>query len=353
MVRLKDIAERAAVSVMTVSKALRDEPDVSAATKTRIKLLAQQLGYLPDSTAQGLRTRTTKIFGLVIPSTTDPVYARMVLAIEERAHELGYDILLMLTQNKVEREEACIRRLLSRRADGLFIAPVYRIDPEARIYQELHSRHSPVVLLGPPAKFCDQFISVQVDDLLASYAATQHLTKLGHKRIAFFAGPQAAPWSQERFEGYRRALRDAGSDVDERLVFQAGATIEDGVKAALQMLNESCDATAVQTANDLIAVGCADALLNQGIRIPEDLSVVGFGNSLISEFFRVPLTTVRQPKFRLGVAAMEIMVQMLRGQRVESKRLPAELIVRASTAEPSVHNRLSNTTPAKIKTPSL
>src|SRR5690349_20478694 len=104
MVRLKDIAERAGVSMMTVSKALRDESDVSAATKVRIKQMAQEMGYVPDSTAQGLRTRTTKMFGLVIPSTTDPVYARIVLAIEERAHDLGYDIMLMHTLNSVERE---------------------------------------------------------------------------------------------------------------------------------------------------------------------------------------------------------------------------------------------------------
>src|SRR5262249_3639547 len=103
----------------------------------------------------------------------------------------------------------------------------------------------------------------------------------------------------------------------------------------------------------LIAVGCADALLNQGVRIPDHISVVGFGNTMISEFFRVPLTTVRQPKFRLGVAAMDIMVQILRGQRVESKRLSAELVIRASTAEPSANNRLSSVTPIKIKTPSL
>src|SRR5262245_36907960 len=274
MVRLKDIAERASVSVMTVSKALRDEPDVSAATKTRIKLLAQQMGYVPDSTAQGLRTRTTKLFGLVISSMTDPVFARVVLAIEERAHELGYDIMLMHTLNNPEREELCVRRLLSRRVDGLFIAPVYRMDPEARLYQELLARRTPTVLLGPPAKFCSQFISVHVDDALASYAATQHLLGLGHKRIAFLAGPQAAPWSQERFEGYRRALREAGSDVDDRLVFQAGSTVEDGVKAALQMLNESCNATAVQAVNDLIAIGYADTMLNQHVRIPEAISVV-------------------------------------------------------------------------------
>ena len=334
MVRLKDIAGRAGVSVMTVSKALRDEPDVSASTKTRLKLLAQQMGYVPDSTAQGLRTRTTRLFGLVIPSMTDPSFARMVLAIEERAHELRYDILLVHTLNTPEREEAAIRRLLSRRVDGLFISPVYRIAPEARIYQELLAQHTPTVLLGPPASFCSQFPWVQVDDLVASYSATQHLLKLGHKRIAFLAGPQASPISQGRFEGYRRALREAGLDVDDRMVFQAGSTVEDGAKAALQMLNESCEATAVQAVNDLVAIGCADTYLNQGVKIPQELSVVGFGSMLASEYFRVPLTTIRQPKFRLGTAAMDVMLQLLRGQSPESKRLSAELVVRSSTAVP-------------------
>src|SRR4051812_42306452 len=153
MVRLKDIAVRAGVSVMTVSKALRNEPDVSDATKARLKLMAQQMGYVPDSTAQGLRTRTTKLFGLVIPSTTDPIFSRIVLAIEERAHEVGYDLLIAHTLNTVEREELCIRRMLSRRVEGIFISPVYRIAPEARVYQELLVQRTPTVLLGPPAPF--------------------------------------------------------------------------------------------------------------------------------------------------------------------------------------------------------
>jgi DNA-binding LacI/PurR family transcriptional regulator len=319
---------------MTVSKALRDEPDVSEATKGRIKALAKQMGYVPDSSAQGLRTRTTKLLGLLISSTTDLAVARMMLAIEERAHELGYDLLLMHTLNGIEREEYCIRRMLARRVDGLFISPVYRIEPEARIYKELVAQQSRVILLGPSAPFCNQFASVQVDDLVASYAATQHLLTLGHKRIAFLAGPSAAPWAQARFEGYRRALREAGMDVDDSMVFQAGSTTEDGVKAASQMLDESCKATAVQAVNDLVAIGCADTLLNQGVRIPQDISVVGFGNTITSEYFRVPMTTVRQPKFRLGLAAVEMMLQLLRGQRAETKRLPAELIVRASSAPP-------------------
>jgi DNA-binding LacI/PurR family transcriptional regulator len=334
MVRLKDIARQAGVSVMTVSKALRDERDVSAATKARLKALANQMGYVPDSSAQGLRTKTTRMFGLVIPSITDPIFARIVFAIEERAHELGYDILLAHTLNQSEREEQCIRRLLARRVDGLFISPVYRFAAEARVYQEIQALKTPVVLLGPPAPFCRNIPGTEVDELSASYNVTQHLLKLGHKRIAYLTGPQVAPWAHERFEGYRRALREANLDVDDRLVFQAGGTIDDGTKAALQMLNESCGATAVQAVSDLVAIGCAATLLAQGLKIPEDISVAGFGNILLTEHFRVPLTTVRQPKLRLGVAAMDMMMQLLRGDRPQTRRLPAELIERESTAPP-------------------
>ena len=314
MVRLKDIAQLAGVSVMTVSKALREEPDVSAATRARIKKMALDMGYVPDSSAQGLRTKTTKLFGLVIPATTNPIYARIVYAIEERAHELGYDLLLAHTLNKPERENLVLRRLLSRRVDGLFISPVYRFEAEARIYQEIVARNIPTVLLGAPAPFCKNFFSIEVEEVVASYNATKHLLGLGHKKIAYLTGPVAAPWAHERFEGYRRALREAGLEVDDKLVFQAGNTLEDGTKAALQMLNENCHPTAIQAVSDLVAIGCAETLLQQGIKIPGDISIVGFGNILAAEFYRVPLTTVSQPNYRLGIAATEMMQSLIRGE---------------------------------------
>ena len=331
MVRLKDIAERAGVSVMTVSKALRDENDVSMATKARIKGLAQQLGYVPDSNAQNLRSRTTKLFGLAVSSLTNPIFSRVVLAVEERARELGYDVILGHTLNKPEQEDACLRRFLARRVDGIFVSPVYRLGADSGIYREIASRGIPTVVLGHPAPFCSQFVNVEADDLQSSYEITQHLLKLGHKRIAFLGGPPATPWTQERFEGYRRALREAGIDVDDKLVFQAGRLIEDGAKAAAQMLSVACDATAIQAVNDMVAVGCANYLLNQGVRIPQDVSITGFGNTLLSEYFRVPLTTARQPKHRLGTAAVNCMMQLLNGQKPESRRLPADLSIRASS----------------------
>jgi LacI family transcriptional regulator len=221
--------------------------------------------------------------------------------------------------------------MLSRRADGLFISPVYRIGDQAPIYQELLARKVPTVLLGHTAPFCQHFSNVESDDLLGGYALTRHLLKLGHKRIAFLTGPAGTPWTQERFEGYRRALRESGMDVDDKLVFQAGRTMEEGAKAALQLIAEGCDATAIQAINDLVAAGCAEVLLKQKLKIPEDISITGFGNTMLSEYFLVPLTTVSQPKYRLGLAAVEAMVRLLKGERAESKRLPTELITRASS----------------------
>jgi LacI family transcriptional regulator len=218
--------------------------------------------------------------------------------------------------------------------DGLFISPVYRYEAEAKVYNELIGRQTPVVLLGPPAPFCKTFVSIEIEELVASYNVTKHLLNLGHKRIAYLTGPPVAPWAHERFEGYRRALREASLEVDDKLVFQAGSTIEDGTKAALQMMNEKCHATAVQAVTDLVAVGCAETLLAQGLKIPDDISVAGFGNIMTAEYFRVPLTTVRQPKFRLGIAAMDAMMTLLRSQPVQPQRLTAELIERKSTAPP-------------------
>lgn len=334
MVRLKDIAYRAGVSVMTVSKALRDAKDISAATKARIKDMAEAMGYVPDAAAAGLRTRSTRLLGLVIPTLTNPIFARLVMAIEEWAYQHGYAVLLMHSHNDPPREEQCIRRLLSRRVDGLFISPASRMESSAKVFEELRGSGMPVVILGSRAKFCAGFPCVESDDLAAAASVTRHLIELGHRRIAFFAGPQVSPWAQDRLAGYKKALREAKLELDDRLVFQAGATIEEGEKAAAQFSNEATDATAIQAVNDLVAIGAGSLLLRQGVRIPQDLSLAGFGNVLISEHFRVPLTTVRQPKFRLGVAAMELMLAQLRNEKFESKRLSADLVIRQSTAAP-------------------
>jgi len=334
MVRLKDIAARAGVSVMTVSKVMRNAHDISEATKIRVGALAKEMGYVPDRLAQSLRSRTTKLFGLVMSAATNPIFARMLMALEEQAFELGYEVIFAHSLNQVEREEAMIRRLMSRRVDGLFIYPVYRMYPTAPVYDDLRKSGIPTVILGHRAPFCTGFANVETEDVAASQEVTRHLLQLGHRRIAFFTGPQIVPWSQERLEGYRSALREAQIEYDDRLIYTAGPTIEEGAKAALQFMDEQCTATAIQAVNDLVAIGAASMLLDQGVRIPQDVSVTGFGNILTSEYFRVPLTTVRQPKFRLGVAAMETMKKVMAGETPTPQRLPAEIVVRKSSGPP-------------------
>ncbi len=336
MIRLKDIAARAGTTAMTVSRALRGTRDVSPATRERIRALAAEMGYVPDASARSLRTRSTGLLGVLLPTVADPIHARLLVALEERARAAGYDLLLGHTLRQPEIEEAGIRRLLSRRIEGLFLLPVYRLAPTAPVYDELKRRGARVILIGHRAPFCEGFPNVETDDLAGSLALTRHLLELGHRRIAFFAGSPAWPAARERLEGYRRALREAGLEVDDRLLFHAGAEIEDGAHTALRMINEGVRPTAIQAVNDLVAIGAAEVLLRQGWRIPADVSLAGFGNSLVTEHFRVPLTTVRQPKYRLGAAAMDMMLALLRGEPVESRRLAGELAVRESTAPPPV-----------------
>jgi DNA-binding LacI/PurR family transcriptional regulator len=224
--------------------------------------------------------------------------------------------------------------MLPRRIDGLFIHPVYRFAPTSSIFDELLKGRTPTVLLGHHSPFCASFPSVETDDAAASCQMTEHFLRLGHRRIAFFAGPPAAPWAQERFEGYRRALRNAQLPLEDRLIFGAGLTIEDGQKAAEQMLNESADATAVQTVSDLVAIGVARTLGRRGLKIPDDISLAGFGNYLVGEHFHIPLSTVQLPRQEVGHAAVQTMQRLLRGEKPESRRLGAELILRGSTSPP-------------------
>ena len=334
MIRQKDIAQQAGVSVVTVSKALRDKPDISISTKARIRGLADQLGYTPNLGARGLRTRKTNLLGLVIPATTDPIFARIVMAIEQQAFESGYELVMAHSLNQPEREAQILRSMIDRRVDGIFLSPVYRLEPEAPIYDELSRRRIPTVILGPLAPFCKSYPHVQTQGSEAAQLMTRHLLELGHQRIAFFAGPQMSTRVALRLEGYQRALRDFGIASDPGLVFNAGTTIAEGEKAALQLIEESPDVTAVQAVNDLVAIGAVNVFLAQGVAIPDDLSVAGFGNILTSEHCRVPMTTVRQPKFRLGMAAFELLQGLLSGESRESSHLPAELVIRDSTGPP-------------------
>jgi DNA-binding LacI/PurR family transcriptional regulator len=335
MVRLVDIARQAGVSAMTVSRVLRDSPEISAVTKARIRAIADRLGYLPDISARGLRTRTTRLLGALVPSLSDPSQARLVQALEDRVHNLGYDLLLGQSANQPDREDLSLRRFIARRVDGVFLTPVYRPVPRTHTYDELRHRGVRVVLLGPMAVGTESFAQVECLDEAATHQATTYLLSLGHQRIAFLSGPVHSPTAQARVRGYRRALSNAGIDPDDRLVFHAGSTADDGARAASQLLDENPGATALQAVNDSVALGAAQFLLGQGLTIPGDIAVVGFGDIPAAEFFRVPLTTLRPPHQNLAAAAVEVMLKLVKGEAAAARRFPVELVLRASTGPPA------------------
>jgi LacI family transcriptional regulator len=334
MARLIDIARQAGVSVMTVSRVLRDSPEISAATKARVRAIADRLGYVPDASAQGLRTRSSRLLGAIIPSLADPAQAALLRIIEERLLGLGYDLLLAQSAGQADREDLCLRRFLARRVEGLFLSPVSRLAPPTSAYDELRRRGIKVVLLGPPVPGGEGFVAIESLDEAASQQAAAHLLSLGHRRIAFLTGPLHSPAAQARLAGYRRALRDAGLDPDDRLVFHAGSTAEDGAHAVAQLIDEDPGATALQAVNDSVALGAARLLLAQGLPIPDRFSVVGFGDIPAAEFFRVPLTTLRLPHAHLAAAAVDVMLKLIRGEPVGPRRFPAELVLRSSTGPP-------------------
>ncbi len=224
--------------------------------------------------------------------------------------------------------------------EGLFLIPVPRLGDPPAIYEDLARLKVPAIILGPAPDFCRALPRVAADETAAAREVTQHLLGLGHRRIAFLGGPSVSPYSQARLEGYRRALREAEIEIDDRLIFPAGSTIDDGFQAGLELIRESLGVTALQAVNDLVAIGALNALHSQRIRVPEDVSIAGFGNILTAEHARVPLTTVREPKFRLGVEAMDLMSKLIAGGPPETRTLRAELLTRQSTGPASVNTVL-------------
>lgn len=334
MVTLRQIAEQAGVSIMTVSKVMRDYPDIAPGTKERIRAIAQQLGYVPDGAARSMRTRSTQTIGVVIPSISQGCFPRVFVGIEQVAKARGYRLFLAHSNEDPAQEQAEIRELLTRKVDGLIIAPALRFDTPPEAYALIESRRVPLVILDRLPSLLAGALHVVPDDRQGGYLATRHLIDLGHRDIALFSGPTGCPCSLERKEGYRRALQESGIPFRDELVFAAGTEVADGQKAAAELVNENVRPTAIVAHNDHVAVGAAEFFLAQKWRIPEDISLVGYGDLPLAALYRVPLTTIRQPQSAMGQLAIQLLLEKMAGRPAESRRLPVELIVRASTAFP-------------------
>src|SRR5439155_18047203 len=326
-----DVARLAGVSTATVSRALNGTGQISAATRAAIDDAIERLGYRPNTIARSLVKRTTQTVAVMVPDIADPFYPALVKAIQALADEQSYTILLCTSEGDPEREENYLDLLRAKQVDGALVDGL--VLPRARLAHFVEEGF-PMVSLDRDIDF-PSIPLVQVNNRLGAQLATEHLVRLGHRRIAHLTGRAQLRISAERQGGYEAELERLGVPVDPELVVAGDFTEEGGYRATRDLLARGTVFTALFAANDVSALGSLRALSEHGRRVPQDVSVVGFDDLWLAAYLTPPLTTIRQPLTDIGRKATELLIDMLRGKR-RSRRvrhiLRPELVVRGSTA---------------------
>jgi DNA-binding LacI/PurR family transcriptional regulator len=333
-VSIKDIARAAGVSHSTVSRALSDSSLVNAKTKARIQLLAQEMGYSPDAQARSLVIGRTKTIGVVVTTIDDPFIAEIVQVVESTAHDRGYSVILASSRSESEREIEAVEMLRSKRVDGLLVTS----SRVGAIYQEHLDRLGvPVVLLNSHREQRGPYtFSVTVDNRHGGTLATEHLIRLGHRRLAYVTGAAGHSDDLERLAGYRQALSEAGLEFDPQLVVEGTGRAGGGERALPALLALDRPPTAVFCYNDLTAIGLLRIARQAGLMMPGDLAVVGFDDIPFASYVSPTLTTVAQPKPELGMRAVDMVLTLVdKGSQdsngVANVTIQGRLIVRESS----------------------
>jgi len=328
---MRDVAREAGVSVNTVSRALAGKPDVSPKTRAKVLAVARRLGYRPNKLARGLRSNKTFTIGVIVTDIANPFFAELVKGVEEAARQNGYSILLEDTSEDPEKEATAIQVMLAERVDGLLITPVQ----SARdTLEEVLESEFPTVLMG--RYFPDLKIPyVVTDDVRGAILATKHLIDLGHRNIAHVGGPLHISSAQDRLSGYRQTLQAYGIPIREEYVLTGAVTLEDGYEAGKELLKLKPLPTAVFAYSDFVAIGLMQSLLDEGLCIPDDVSLIGYDNIIFSAYTRVPLTTVEISKRDLGREAVKLLLRLLKSgstSKRQSKKLSVKLVLRQSVS---------------------
>lgn len=329
MISIKDIARVAKVSHSTVSRALHNSPLVSHETAERIRRIAREKGYRPSAIARSLVTRRTKTIGVVVTRIADPFIAEVVNGIEEVANDHGYSVFLANSDANPDREVKVVHSFHERRVDGILVT-ASRVG--ALYMPLLDEMRVPTVLINNqhPGEFVH---SVMIDNLAASRLATEHLIRLGHRRIAYVGDQFGFQSDTERFAGYRSALEVADVPFLPELIAHGDGKAEGGLRAMEKLLALPKPPTAVFCYNDMSALGALRAIHEHGLRAPEDISVVGFDDLFIASYTRPALTTISQPMRQMGRMAMDILIKLFAGLNSKTNlKVQGQLIVRESTA---------------------
>jgi LacI family transcriptional regulator len=336
-VTIKDIARELGISPSTVSRALKDHPDISAETKKAVNELADRLNYQPNIVALSLRQKKTNTIGVVIPEIVNTFFSTVISGIEDVAYEGGYSVILAQSNESYQREVTDMKALFNSRVDGMLLS----LSRETTNFDHIES----IISKGVPIVLYDRFYNnpnmskVIVDDYVGAKEAVLHLIDQGCKRIAHLEGAPNLIISKDRLKGYQDALSESNLEIRENYtVVCPNNSFEEGQRAAQKLLSLSVPPDAIFASNDPMAMGAILAIKEKGLRIPEDVAVVGFSNYFFAQITDPSLTSVDQPGFEMGQEAARLLIRQIElkdkdqdDPAPETKVLKTKLIIRNSS----------------------
>ncbi len=333
VVTIKDIARELNISPGTVSRALKDHPDISATTKRNVLELAQRWDYRPNSIARSLRQSKSFTIGVVVPRIAHYFFANVIAGAEQVANSKGYNIVICQSNEVQSREEVALQTLLSSRVDAICISMASGTESFDHL-TALQRRGVPLLFFD---RICEsiQAPAVVVDDFQGAYAATEYLIQTGCRNIAHLAGPKTLTISKKRMEGYLAALTDYHISVRPELILHAGLSYTEGEAATEKLLESQRDIDGIFAVSDPTAIGAMQALKRAGLSVPENISIIGFSNEPATSFVEPSLTTVEQPSYEIGQVMARLCIDMIETEENDFKSqteiLKTKLIVRGST----------------------
>lgn len=336
-VTIKDIARELGISPSTVSRALKDHPDISVETKKAVNELAERLNYQPNTVALNLRQRKTNTIGVIIPEIVHFFFSTVISGIEDVAYQAGYNVILAQSNESYEREMTDIKALFNSRVDGLLLS----ISRETTNFDHIES----IISKGLPVVIYDRMYNnpntskVVVDDYAGAKEAVKHLIDQGCKRIAHIGGTPGLIINIDRYKGYCDALKESNLELDESLVVNSPrGSFEEGKDLTTKLLSLKKRPDAIFAGSDPLAMGAITAIKAKGLTIPQDIAVVGFSNWFFGELMEPSLTTVDQPGFEMGQEAARLLIRQIEVRlkdesdpAPETKILKTKLIVRNSS----------------------
>ncbi|WP_019636088.1 catabolite control protein A [Paenibacillus fonticola] len=329
-VTIYDVAREAGVSMATVSRVVNNNPNVKPQTRKKVYEAIERLGYRPNAVARGLASKKTTTVGVVIPDISNSIFAEIARGIEDIANMYHYNIILCNADKKKEKEIRVINTLLEKQVDGLLFMGGAVTEEHIQAFQT----SVPVVLCATSDEH-GNIPSVDIDHEAAAFDAVSTLIRHGHREIAMISGTLQDPANgYARFQGYKRALETAGIEYQEDLVRIGNYRYESGVEAMKYFLGLKKRPTAIFAATDEMAIGAIHSIQDEGLKVPEDFSIISVDNIRMASMVRPQLTTVAQPMYDLGAVAMRLLTKLMKKETVESSKviLPHETILRLSVS---------------------